>query len=101
MTDVNTYSRDFDGRTTRRDIHVKSFSDGQRVSVRSVDGEYSDPKPIEPQLGTVVRVRRSDNGAWVRLDKRIAECPFPADDDRANHVLVFPENCDPVAGRIR
>lgn len=66
-----------------------------RVLVRAVEGKYGPPTPIEPTLGTVVRMRRSDNGAWVALDKRIDYvCPFPADDSRATHVLVFPENAE-------
>ena len=50
------------------------------------------------EWGNVVRLRRSDEGAWVRLDKRHDRCPFPADDEsRSTYVLTYPECCSSVA----
>jgi len=48
--------------------------------------------------GTVTRLRRSDAGAWVKLDTRHERCPFPPDDaTRSTHVLTYPELCSSVA----
>jgi hypothetical protein len=47
--------------------------------------------------GTVERVRR-DGGAWVALDKRSTQGrvhPFSETDNRATHVLAYPEDCKP------
>lgn len=50
------------------------------------------------QWGTVVRLRRGDNGAWVKLDARHERCPFPADDaTRRTNVLTYPACCSSVA----
>lgn len=47
--------------------------------------------------GTVVRLRRSDDQAWVELDERSAvpgAHPFPESDRRrGRHVLVEPSGC--------
>lgn len=72
---------------------MKTFSQGQRVMVRrNVDGIEIDA------VGEVARVR-TDGGGWVNLDRRSefeSVHPFFANDEtRANHVLVFPEDCDP------
>ncbi len=72
---------------------VTRFRDGQRVLVMSIDEV---PGRIPPTEGTVVRLRRGDDGAWVALDQRLdvpGAHPFPAEDQRGRHVLVYPENC--------
>jgi hypothetical protein len=72
---------------------VNDFRLGQRVvSVRG-NGE------LDGARGTVVRLRRCDDGAWIRLDRRPVEncCCFPAIDPhgRGNDVVLYPEDCDP------
>lgn len=49
--------------------------------------------------GTVTRLRRADDAAWVKLDCRHGDHevhPFPADDaaGRATHVIAWPEDCE-------
>lgn len=76
---------------------MKRFHTGQRVVVRAAVAAVGDGagNRIETAslLGTVVRVRRGDNGAWVRLDERGPEelHAFPVDDSRALHVLTYPD----------
>jgi hypothetical protein len=66
---------------------------GQRVYV--LRDESNAPIGI---WGTVVRLRRADDGAWVRLDERHERCPFPANDPtRGTNVLTCPANCSSVA----
>lgn len=70
---------------------MRRFKLHQRVVVRhTADGHAVDTP------GTVERLRRADDGAWIALDRRLAEGihPFPADDSRATHVLAYPEDCD-------
>jgi hypothetical protein len=71
---------------------VKRFKLKQRVFVRS-DGDGA----AVGEWGTVVRLRRADNGAWVKVDRRPpaspARFPFPATDPRANHLIAYPEDC--------
>jgi hypothetical protein len=49
--------------------------------------------------GTVTRLRRADDAAWVQLDHRHDNPEvhsFPADDDagRSTHVVAWPEDCE-------
>ena len=69
---------------------MKSFRHNSRVYVR-ID---ADGHPVEAE-GAVVRFRRADNGAWIRLDERKAGVyfPFPAGEDRECHILAYPEDC--------
>lgn len=73
-------------------MRIRSFHDGQRVKV------LRNEKGIAVgAVGTVKRLRRNDNGAWVELDRRHkneAVHPFPKGDDRARHVLAYPEDCE-------
>lgn len=72
---------------------MKRFKDSQRVYVRKDDtGNAIDAH------GTVWRLRRQDYGAWIKLDERHPTDvhPFPADDDRANNILAYPEDCEPA-----
>ena len=52
-------------------------------------------EPLQGKLGTVVRVRRGDDGAWVHMDDPLPQDlrSFPADDSRADHIVLFPEEC--------
>jgi hypothetical protein len=69
---------------------MKRFWLGQRVVVaRSRD-------VVVNSVGTVYRLRRADDGAWIALDARCADervHPFQADDPRGTHVLAYPEDC--------
>lgn len=75
---------------------MRSFRNKQRVFVR-VD---ADEKQVQ-RPGTVVRLRRADDGAWVRLDSKAVDPSahkFPRGDNRENHVLAYPEDCAEVTG---
>lgn len=66
---------------------------GQRVYVLRDESEM----PIGI-WGTVVRLCRTDECAWVRLDQRHERCPFPADDaTRAMNIKTHPAHCASVA----
>lgn len=71
---------------------MKNFRNGQRVTVAEVG------HPLTGRKGSVVRLRRADNGAWVRMDDRPPEelCPFPVDDSRGHDVVLYPDQCKPV-----
>lgn len=68
---------------------MKRFANGQRVTVKE--------GPLEGVQGTVVRLRISDDGAWVKMDKRIESnhdlFPFPAGDSRSHNTMLYPEDC--------
>lgn len=70
---------------------MRAFTRGQRVTIETF-GNAS----LVGQSGTVRRVRMGDNGAWVEMDSRPPAqfCSFPADDSRANHLLLCPELCN-------
>ena len=73
---------------------MKAFNNDQRVIVTQ------HAHALNGLAGTVVRLRRADNGAWVKMDERREGFPwdFPADDPagRGSHALLWPENCSPV-----
>lgn len=48
------------------------------------------------KTGRVVRVRISDNGAWVCLDSTPAKPIFPSDDGRHYDVMLYPEDVEEV-----
>lgn len=86
---------------------VSRFRLGMRVRVREpvIEGhhplsDYVTTAVVKESkfLGTVVRMRRGDEGAWIALDERGPDAihPFPADDHRACHVLAYPEDCEAV-----
>ncbi len=69
---------------------------GQRVRVRRT----ADGVALWQGFGAVVRLRRADDLAWIRLNKRAHDAahPFPVDDEtRSAHVLAAPEDCEPCA----
>jgi hypothetical protein len=71
---------------------MNNFSHGIRVVV-------SEPGHIRKGLtGQVVRQRMCDDGAWVEMDARPDDShsafPFPVDDTRSNHTLLYPEQCE-------
>lgn len=72
---------------------MRRFSTAQRVFV--VQDGAGHPIGL---AGTVRRLRRGDDGAWVELDERHERCPFPADDERrSRHLVVYPEDCRPLS----
>ena len=71
-------------------VHLARFSNGLRVYVRQ-DAYGNDVG----RNGTVARLRRADDAAWVRLDERVDHCPFPASDDRGTDILAFPQDAEP------
>jgi len=72
---------------------MKRFRNGQHVRVhRTVDGVE-----LGPASGSVVRLRRNDDWAWVSLDARSTAPgahPFEASDHRSTHVLASPQDCE-------
>jgi hypothetical protein len=71
---------------------MRRFQNGERVHVsRDHRGNAIDCD------GTVARLRRADDGAWIALDVRNEHCPFPADDDtRSTHIMAYPDECRPA-----
>lgn len=71
-------------------MSLSKFTSGQRVFVaRNWEGHEVNA------LGTVRRLRRGDEGAWIALDVRDERsCPFPAADARGTHILAYPADCD-------
>jgi hypothetical protein len=71
---------------------MKRFALGQRIRVHHTDkAAFLGGAP-----GTVVRLRRADDGAWIELDERSAvpnAHPFPQGDARERHVLCYPPGC--------
>ncbi len=76
---------------------MKRLQQNQRVIVSRVLC-HTNEHDIAPTVGTVVRLRIADDGAFVRLDKRLGEDVhmFPASDKtRRTSVLTYPEWCEP------
>jgi hypothetical protein len=76
---------------------MERFKFNQRVRIVSQDG-LSEREQLIGKLGTVVRCRYGDNGAWINMDDPLDEklTSFPARDPRRNHILMYPEECEPV-----
>lgn len=70
---------------------LKKFTNSMRVEVK----EHDDPAMVG-MLGTVVRLRQADNGAWVRMNIRLDsdDFPFPEGDSRSHHTLLYPDQCE-------
>lgn len=70
---------------------MSGFENGQRVIVTAQH------HPLKGKAGAVVRLRRSDEAAWINMDdpidSRFAE--FPRGDARRNHQMFYPEECEP------
>lgn len=68
---------------------LKRFMPGQRVFVaRDFEGHEIGA------LGTVRRLRKADDGAWIALDVRHERCPFPAAESRGTHIMAYPADCE-------
>lgn len=68
------------------------FRNHQRVRVSRLD------HPMCGNAGTVVRLRRADDGAWVDMDDALPGDlrSFPAGDEagRQNHTILYPFECE-------
>ncbi len=65
---------------------LRMFASGQRIRV--ADG------PLLGRIGTVARLRRADQAAWVDFEDLPSEHRrFSDDPSRRGHALVWPESC--------
>lgn len=65
---------------------LRVFSSGQRVRVAV--------GPLIGRIGTVARLRRADQAAWVDFEDLPSEhISFADDPNRRGHALVWPEDC--------
>jgi hypothetical protein len=75
---------------------MKKFKPGQRVFVKQTETGV----PVNA-MGTVRRMRRADDGAWIDLDERSpieGAHPFFEDDvNRSRHVMAYPDDCEAAA----
>lgn len=69
---------------------MRNFSNGQRIKVNLPHDR------MHGKVGTVVRLRMGDNGAWVKMDDELPEelRSFPVGDSRDHHLLLYPEDCE-------
>jgi hypothetical protein len=76
---------------------MNSFRNSQRVRIVAQDG-LDERTFLIGKVGTVVRCRYGDNGAWIDMDEPLDEnlTIFPAGDRRRNHILMYPEECEPI-----
>lgn len=85
---------------------MRKFELGQRVQVLAeVDCLAPPPSSAEQdalagRTGIVVRLRRSDEAAWVKMDCDLPAAlrSFPACDEsgRGNHIILWPQWCRAV-----
>lgn len=81
---------------------MKAFQHGQRVVVSNPD--QRERLPLRGMIGTVHRLRRGDELAWIRMDDDLPEgfCSFPAltmykePEPRHRDILMHPQECEPV-----
>lgn len=68
---------------------LKRFRLGQRIVVADRAA------PIVGRSGTVVRLLRRDESAWVNMDEDLPDNlrRFGLSDDRANHINLWPDQC--------
>ena len=85
---------------------MKKFLLGQKVRVLA-EVVCVAPPPSSPEqdalagkTGTVVRLRRANEAAWVKMDCDLPAAlrSFPADDEcgRGNHIILLPQWCSAV-----
>jgi len=76
---------------------MNAFKNGQRVQIC-----IGEPSPLIGLTGTVVRLRRADEAAWVAMDAVPAGCensfPFYGQegDPREKSMLLYPRECREV-----
>ena len=85
---------------------MKRFQLAQKVRVLAEVDCLAPPPASNAQrllagkTGTVVRLRRADEAAWVKMDCDVPPelREFPADDKcgRANHIILWPQECAAV-----
>lgn len=72
---------------------LKRFQNNQRVRVIAEHTLFG-------KAGTVVRLRRADDQAWVEMDKDLPPAlqVFPKDDTRRDkHTLLWPDECEAIS----
>jgi hypothetical protein len=67
---------------------MTKFADFQRVRIIAPEHQ------LRGKVGKVVRLRRADEGAWVRMDDDLPVELRRFSDDRKNDLLLFPEECE-------
>lgn len=72
---------------------MNRFENGQRVTVTAQH------HPCKGKAGTVARLRRADAAAWVNMDDPLPGdlASFPRGDERRNHMMLYPDECEPIA----
>lgn len=58
----------------------------------------TDGNILKGYAGKIVRRRKQDDGAWVRMERDLPESlrAFPADDERFRDIMLYPEECEAV-----
>ena len=71
---------------------MKRFTSATRVRV------VAEKHLLFGKTGAIARIRRNDNGAWVRMDEALPKelQSFSDGDDRSRHVVLYPEDCEAV-----
>jgi hypothetical protein len=79
---------------------VERFSNGQRVKITT--DALTKGISMLGKVGTVVRIRMQDNGAWIEMDDPLPEelASFELGDNRRNHIIFYPEECEPFNQRL-
>jgi hypothetical protein len=68
-----------------------------------INNPLPDKEGMTGWVGTVVRLRRADDAAWVNMtrDLPLRHQSFPKDDDRHRHLMLWPDECKPVEPSTR
>ena len=68
---------------------MKNFQNGQRIVVAHPE------HPCVGKVGTVVRLLRRDESAWVNMDDDLPLDlrSFGVEDSRRNHINLWPDEC--------
>jgi hypothetical protein len=76
------------------------FMNGQRVQINNPSPDHN---RIEGWVGTVARLRKTDDAAWVKMARDLPRNlqSFPADDDWHRHIILWPDECKPVEPATR
>lgn len=72
---------------------LERFENQMRIRVVDPDEEHA---PLKDHVGLVVRLRMQDESAWIRMVDPLPEgvAVFPKDDERRDHVILWPDECD-------
>ena len=76
------------------------FTNGQRVKV--VTEDLTEGISMLGKVGTVVRIRMQDSGAWIEMDDPLPEklASFEVGDSRRNHIIFYPDECEPFNQKL-